>query len=195
MALQLESPELGLSLPENFPNGWQEMDKSAKRKKHTDATNAPMLQLTTSKLQQKISRTLHDIGFDHILEHTITTHELESEYGISLNAENQELLSLDIANLNELVGIEVDGPGHFVNIIDGKGAEDVSYTGGGAMKTGKDTTGWEFTANGQQQANGPTVLKHRLMNRLGWNIVHIPYFEWREEEDKEEYCKRLINDL
>jgi hypothetical protein len=112
-----------------------------------------------------------------------------------LNAENQELLSLDIANLNDLIGVEVDGPGHFVNILDGEGYEDVTYTGGGAMKTGKGTTGWEFTANGQQQANGPTALKHRLMNRLGWKIVHIPYFDWRDEEDKKDYCKRLINDL
>lgn len=195
MALLMEAPDLGLHLPEHFPNGWQQIDKTSKRRIVGDEAETPMLQLTTSKLQQKISRTLQNVGFDHILEHTITTNELESEYGISLKTENQELLSLDIAKLDELIGIEVDGPGHFVNILDGEGTDEITYTGRGAMKTGKGTTGWEFTANAQQQSNGPTALKHRLMGRLGWKILHVPYYEWREQEDEEEYCRRLISDL
>lgn len=195
MALLMEAPDLGLHLPEHFPNGWQQIDKTSKRRIVGDEAETPMLQLTTSKLQQKISRTLQNVGFDHILEHTITTNELESEYGISLKTENQELLSLDIAKLDELIGIEVDGPGHFVNILDGEGTDEITYTGRGAMKTGKGTTCWEFTANAQQQSNGPTALKHRLMGRLGWKILHVPYYEWREQEDEEEYCRRLINDL
>jgi hypothetical protein len=195
MALLIEAPDLGLCLPEKFPDGWQQIDKTSKKRIIANEPDTPMLRLTTSKLQQNISRTFQNIGFDHVLEHTITTNELDSEYGISLNTGNQELLSLDIAKLDELIGVEVDGPGHFVTILDGEGANEMNYTGRGAMKTGKDTTGWEFTANSQQQTNGPTALKHRLMGHLGWKILHIPYFEWREQEDEEEYCRRLINDL
>ena len=145
------------------------------------------------------SDTLKDIGFEHKLEHIISTNELQADYGITLSSEDQEFLSLDIANLEQMVGVEVDGPGHFVNIIDGGSGgvgdgADSEYTGG-AMKTGKDTTGWAFTANAQQQANGPTALKHRLMRHLGWKVAHIPYFDWREQDDEEEYCRKLINRL
>ena len=56
MALQMESPELGLTLPTNFPNGWQEVDTSVQRKKTilADEVDTSMLKLTTSKLQQTI---------------------------------------------------------------------------------------------------------------------------------------------
>ena len=129
-----------------------------------------------------------------MLEHTITTDQIEADYGIRLSSENQEFLSLDIANLDDFIGVEVDGPGHFVNVLDGNEA-DVSTFDGKAMKTGKGKTGWEFTANHQQQENGPTALKHRLMTQMGWSIGHIPYFEWREQDDEVEYCRKLMNDL
>jgi hypothetical protein len=109
MALQIEAPDLGLSLPYGFPNGWQESDSRAKRQKVIDnETGTTMLQITTSKLQQNISRTLNKIGFDHKLEHLISTDDLQSEYGISLSSINQEFLSLDIANIDEMIGIEVE---------------------------------------------------------------------------------------
>ncbi len=199
MALHTEAPHLGLELPKNFPDGWQEVESNSigsKKKISTDnEADTSLLHLTTSKLQKNISDTLKGIGFDHTLEHIISTDELNSDYGISLSTEDQEFLSLDIANLDEKIGIEVDGPGHFVHIIDGGDSAESSSHVGGAMKTGKATTGWAFTANAQQQVNGPTALKHRLMNHLGWSVVHIPYFEWRDKENEEEYCKQLIKGL
>jgi len=139
------------------------------------------------------SRSLKGVGFDHVLEHIISTEELQANHGITLSSENQEFLSIDIANLDKKIGVEVDGPGHFVNILDSEDVEGIRV--GGAMKTGKGTTGWEFTANAQQKVNGPTALKHRLMSHLGWSVAHIPYFEWREQDDTDEYCRKLINDL
>jgi hypothetical protein len=197
MALQIEAPDLGLSLPYDFPNGWQESDNKSKRQKVIDnETGSTMLQITTSKLQQNISRTLNKVGFDHKLEHVISTDDLQAEYGISLSSINQEFLSLDIASIDKLIGIEVDGPGHFVNILDGVESDDTSNNNiGGVMRIGRGKTGWEFTANSQQKINGPTALKHRLMSHLGWNVLHIPYFDWRQEKDGEDYCRRLLNDM
>eukprot|EP00557_Chaetoceros_sp_GSL56_P007928 CAMPEP_0176489526 /NCGR_PEP_ID=MMETSP0200_2-20121128/7338_1 /TAXON_ID=947934 /ORGANISM="Chaetoceros sp., Strain GSL56" /LENGTH=1134 /DNA_ID=CAMNT_0017886679 /DNA_START=321 /DNA_END=3722 /DNA_ORIENTATION=+ len=170
MALHIEAPDLGLSLPYGFPSGWQESDTRTKRQKVIDnETGSTMLQITTSKLQQNISRTLKKIGFDHRIEHLISTDDLQSEYGISLSSINQEFLSLDIANIDKMIGIEVDGPGHFVNILDGDESDDTASNNiGGVMRIGKGKTGWEFTANSQQKINGPTALKHRLMSHLGW---------------------------
>lgn len=128
-----------------------------------------------------------------MLEHIISTDELQDNYGISLSTENLEFLSLDIANLDSKIGIEVDGPGHFVNILDG--SNDVTGSDGGAINTVRGKRGWQFMANSQQHVNGPTALKHRLMEHLGWSIGHIPYYEWREQEDVEEYCREMINDL
>jgi RAP domain len=35
-----------------------------------------------------------------------------------------------------------------------------------------------------------TKLKHRILTRMGYNVVHIPYFEWNKlgtSHDKEQY--------
>lgn len=138
---------------------------------------------------------MKSIGFDHTVEHIISTNELLDDYGIALSSQNQEFLSLDIADVDKMIGVEVDGPGHFVNIIDEINGDERSSYSGGAMKTGKTTTGWEFTANVKQQVNGPTALKQRLMSHLGWSVAHIPYYEWREQEDEIAYCKKVLNDL
>ena len=83
-----------------------------------------MLTLTISKLQRGVSITFDHIGFDNILEHVIDTNEsrcLKARGSLSL----REFFSIDIANVEKNIGIEVDGPGHFVCFID---------------KTGKSTT-------------------------------------------------------
>lgn len=190
-ALHLECPELGLRLPDSFPLGWISDDTSPALE-----ANASILRLTTSRLQQTISRDLKAMGFDHVLEHTISTDDLKSDYEIYLSSDNHDFLSIDIANLECKVGIEVDGPGHFVQILDGENNDfNNILSKGEAMKGKRGLTGWKFTATSQQQTNGPTALKHRLMNRLGWSIGHIPYYEWRRQNDIEIYCRRLLSEL
>ena len=205
MAVQSEAPDLHLSLPSNFPTEWKENDNNSKIAGTIDDStfDSSMLQLTTSRLQNNISGRLNSIQFDHVLEHTITTDELYSQLGTRLSNENQEFLSVDIANLERKVGIEVDGPGHFVNVLDADSLTDSStdteLSEGNAIKLFSGKKGWQFKATTQQRVNGPTALKYRLMSHLGWSLAHIPYWEWRDlkgdPEKEEEYCKRLINDL
>ena len=59
-----------------------------------------------------------------------------------------EGISLDMAQPDEKRGVEVDGPSHYL-----KGREPV-------------------------QVNGSTRFKSRLLRQLGWDVVHVPFFEW-----------------
>lgn len=205
MAVQLEAPELRLNLPLNFPTEWKESDSSLETIGLIDDStfDSSMLQLTTSRLQNNISGRLNSIHFDHILEHTISTDELYSQLGVRLSDENQEFLSVDIANIEKKIGIEVDGPGHFVNVLDAELSSDVTSgsntSTGNAIQLLSGKKGWQFKATTQQRVNGPTALKYRLMNHLGWTIAHIPYWEWRDlkgnQEKEEEYCRKMIHDL
>jgi hypothetical protein len=199
MALDIEAPELGLSLPSNFPVGWKD---SSDMISSSNSIGDGELQLTTSRLQAKVGHALDKIGFDHVQEHVITTDELQSDHDIVLSFENQEFLSIDIADVENLIGLEVDGPGHFITVLDesdSTGTGSVKRTDGGLLKNRDGTSGWKFMANSKQQINGPTTLKDRLLQHLGWSVVHIPYWEWRDlkgnEKSEEDYIQNLLKDI
>jgi RAP domain len=67
------------------------------------------------------------------------------------------------------LGVEVDGPSHFVG------------------------------PSSQSSPNGKTVLKHRQLQTLeGWNLVSIPYWEWNEicndtSGPKHAYLQKLLD--
>ena len=124
-----------------------------------------------------------------------------------------DFLSIDIANIDDLVGIEVDGPAHFINILDGysdttersnnAGNHDQSNqklisSGGTAIRMGKKK-GWEFTSSTQRQVNGATALKHRILCHLGWCMIHLPFWEWRDvsgnKGNEELYCNELLEEI
>jgi len=199
MAMDMEVPQLGMTLPLNFPDGWVVGDHAPKALSSEDKEGGrSMLELTTSRLQQDVSRTLERVGFSHVLEHVITTDELESSHNIRLSPEKVEFLSIDIANLNDLVGIEVDGPGHFVNVLDcatDNDGEKERYFPSGKKLSGKGAKmEWQLS-NSRRLVNGPTALKHRLLCQLGWQIVHLPFWEWRnlsDQENEESYCRELL---
>mmetsp|Transcript_62092 Transcript_62092/g.115192 ORF Transcript_62092/g.115192 Transcript_62092/m.115192 type:complete len:277 (-) Transcript_62092:44-874(-) len=40
-----------------------------------------------------------------------------------------------------------------------------------------------------------TKLKHRLLTRMGYKVVHVPYFEWRKQrgaKEREEYMRKKL---
>ena len=160
--------------------------------------------ITSSKpfFNLKHSRVFKRINFAHELEHVITTRDIESEYGILLSSENIEFLSIDITNSEKKIGIEVDGPGHFVQVMD---VCDPLHNGqelensGRAVQMGK-SIGWEFRQNAIRKVNGSTALKDRLLENLGWRMAHIPFWEWRYSDNggvanKENYCQALLDEI
>ena len=185
-AAEVEAPELNLSLPKGFPNGWQ-CDDSGVLTNDIDEyqTSSSMLQLTVSKLQKDVSRSMTQIGFENVMEYVIDA-PTDSEVGEEFPENPDEFLSIDIANVDKRLGVEVDGPGHFVRLID---AKESSCTHSNSNRD-------QFADRGENRVNGPTLLKHRLLTALGWNIIHIPYWEYQylsDDTEKEEYCRSVMN--
>jgi hypothetical protein len=185
LAADIEASKLRLALPTGFPNGWGESEGHV-RGNGDDLIemSSSMLTLTISKLQRDVSNTFTEIGFENVLEHVIDTNEIKDEYGVSLPQTPQEFLSIDIANIGQKVGVEVDGPGHFVRLIDD------------TRKSSKKVLDGQFADKGENRVNGPTLLKHRLLTHLGWNIIHLPYWEYQslggDREKERKYCQSLL---
>ena len=75
--------------------------------------------------------------------------------------------SVDIRIKGRRVVIEVDGPSHFVRRLN-----DPSLF-----------------------MNGPTLFKDRLLRRMGWSVVHVPFFDWNKAQDKQAYLKGLLHSV
>lgn len=217
MALDMEAPHLGKLLPSDFPQGWTESTNSgksrnskSKERRSDDSSSMSMLNLNSSRLQHHIGEVLHRIGFDHVQEHTIGADDIFSAHNRHIDTSSfpAEFLSIDIANLDEKIGIEVDGPAHFVTVLDDESDESghvKSHSArnkeGGKKISSRDSgkVMWEFLSNGRRRINGPTAFKHRLLGHLGWRIIHIPFWEWRElkgdEAAEDEYVKNLLDEV
>ncbi|CAK9115634.1 FAST kinase domain-containing protein 3 [Durusdinium trenchii] len=53
-----------------------------------------------------------------------------------------------------------------------------------------------FYANSQQYT-AYTKLKHRLLTRMGYKVLHVPYFEWRQlrsARDREDYMRAKLKE-
>lgn len=215
MALDMEAPHLDKSLPIDFPQGWTESIRDSKdrnmkpQERWNDESGSPsMLNLSSSRLQLSIGEALHRIGFDHVQEHTIGADDIFSAHNryIDTSSFPAEFLSIDIANLEEKIGIEVDGPAHFVTVLDDEPDESGRVKSDSARKEngeggkkilsgGDDLVMWAFLSNGKRRVNGPTAFKHRLLGHLGWRIIHIPFWEWRELNQDQAAEDKFVRDL
>jgi hypothetical protein len=174
-AMDLAQPAAGLSLPQNFPEGWFQDEM---------LVSISNLNLTTSKLQLSVSKSLKQLGFNHVVEHTISMKKMAEIDLISIPPKDIDVLSIDIANLEEKIAIEVDGPYHFILCIDS----------GSLLKSGNINK-----IQNEYQANGATMLKRRLLTLMGWKVLNIPYWEWYKLEGNNtrevQYCQRLLSSV
>jgi RAP domain len=193
--MELAQTSNGLTLPHNFPDGWissddtsQSIDSTSSNKLSSSPSSSNLL-LITSLLQQSVSRSLKEIGFNHVMEHTISMKEMVDEYFINIPAMDIEIISIDIANVQEKIAIEVDGPYHYVLKIDCIDNCNTNVNVGN--DNGQSSVDIEF------ESNGATMLKRRLLASMGWTVLVVPFWEWHQlddDRDKEiEYCQRLLN--
>ena len=198
----LESPESKtFSLPNDFPLAWSSSPIVAFHNNTGGGSMADglmdtgLLELHSSKVQTRISEAYTRIGFSHTEEYVITLEDLSKKHGIGVVPIPFELLSIDLADTRSQIGIEVDGPGHFVTNIDeenfSEGRNILSSVG---RYVGKKFSDYRFRWNDiDQEINGSTSLKIRLMQNLRWRIVNLPFWEWYPVEGKEEeedaYCR------
>lgn len=193
LAMELETSNNDLALPNSFPDNWGQRSDS---RGDSSAGDIGMneLQLSTSKIQRDVSAAFDRIGFEHVQEHIMLLNELLTNQGIPLSPTPLEVLSLDIANVDARIGIEVDGPAHYVTDIEKE-----------PRKCGKEVVvngrlAYEFNMDHvRQQVNGATALKNRLLRQLGWKVINIPFWEWYELNEDEEaenaYCRALLNNV
>jgi RAP domain len=193
LALEVEKKDSGLSLPERFPEGWSRQSVSRDASGLGDTTFE--LNLSTSKVQRDVSAAFGRIGFEHVIEHVIPLEELLENNGVPLASTPLDVISIDIANVDAGISVEVDGPPHFVADITG----GEPYVGGFA-KVNKGRLEYYFNMrNDRNPENGPTALKKRLLQRLGWKTINIPFWEWYDMNGdarrEEEYCRRLLDEV
>lgn len=192
LALEQNGLNGHLTLPPDFPGDWQ-LGNNAELSTSTTETSIE-LKLSTSRIQRTVSEAFDRIGFNHGEEHIITMADLQEEYGINLPPRQSEVLSIDIADVDAKIAIEVDGPAHYICHIDG--TLDEGSDGYPKMNSwGK--LEYQYTWDGERQrVNGPTALKHRLLTSLGWTVISIPFWEWYALEGdavaEENYCKNLL---
>jgi hypothetical protein len=77
------------------------------------------------------------------------------------------LFSIDLAVVDRRIAVEFDGPSHFTT------------------KFGTHTL----------EPLGRTRLRDRLLSKLGWHVVSIPFFEWgplHQPEQKDAYVKQRL---
>jgi RAP domain len=174
-AMDLAQAPSDISLPNNFPEEWMHMERLASIAK---------LDLTTSNLQKSISKSLKELGFSHVVEHTISMREMAGIYSINVPPKEYDVLSIDIANVEEKIAIEVDGPTHFILCIDSKSILN---------------PGNSHQLQYKYDANGATMLKHRLLTSMGWTVLNVPYREWYKLRDdprkKNQYCQDLLTSI
>lgn len=219
-----------IHLPKDFPDGWLRrgsmVNQVTSSRGDAGTTSAEAeglldihrsgqetngdLQLFRSNLQQAVSGALSRIGFSHVEEYVFDMATLSREYGIlsagSSSNESQmssEILSLDMANVADRIGIEVDGPGHFILNIDNLTAiHDDKCTPAEVYAGPNGRTEVVFRWNNDStqivvKKNGPTALKSRILASMGWTIYNIPFWEWKEvdgDSDAEEtYCRSLLS--
>ena len=104
------------------------------------------------------------------------------------------VLSIDIANVEEMIAVEVDGPFHFVTRVDLRSQKE---RGEGVGKMKKRKLEHEFSWNGDyQEINGSTASNQRLLTALGWRVIRVPFWEWYAQKNdpvaQEKYCQELL---
>jgi hypothetical protein len=198
----LELPDHSFSLPSDFPEQWGAVRTPKQSLSTTRNPNDMLLleddtfelQLKSSKIQLSVGEALGRIGFNHVQEHVIDMEALVNEYGLKMACNPKEILSLDIAQVDSQIGVEVDGPGHFItNIDEGSCAhKQQSYSN---TLNGKVEYQFKWSYD-YQEPNGPTALKTRMLKRLGWEVINLPFWEWYALESnaqgEEDYCRSIL---
>mmetsp|Transcript_19298 Transcript_19298/g.28551 ORF Transcript_19298/g.28551 Transcript_19298/m.28551 type:complete len:1098 (+) Transcript_19298:85-3378(+) len=180
-SLELDGVSAEIELPKDFPSGWGIFQDCDLLEDETGIS----LTVTTSKTQENVASAFSRIDLDFV-----------DEYIVPFPGKLPEILSLDIADPVQKFGIEVDGPSHFYYSMDQWSPEDPPRQG--RVRVGNSglieyTFDWDKDHN---KPNGSTSLKSRLLRKLGWKIVRIPFWDWQDlngdEKAQEDYCRQAL---
>ena len=133
--------------------------------------------LQSSRFQSSVFET-----FKGILSQEAGHIDIQEEYPI-------ESLYVDIAIPEENLVIECDGPSHYCIPIHLDLSKDVQED-----MSNKNPALWSLRKDWN---NGATALKDRMLQLMGWRVLHVPYWEWNEarragQEERERHLKSLL---
>ena len=78
---------------------------------------------------------------------------------------------MDFAFASSKVCVEVDGPGHFIYEMQNSHGDDLPPS---LLPSKVDPfDGW-------RKMNGSTMMQRRILKRLGWEVVSVPFYEWKK---------------
>jgi hypothetical protein len=197
--LDLEFGKAGhpFSLPDDFPTAWSDdpttFSLSSASPDESMVNHA--LEINTSNTQRSVSAAFDRVGFAHVDEYIYTMADMVELFGIQMASCPLEMLSMDIANVESRIGIELDGPGHFITDIDHR--EDLLSDVGFYRLNNKGINEYVFSWNSHdQEINGSTALKLRIYSLLGWRVFNIPFWEWatiyNNKKKEDEYCLSVL---
>lgn len=197
MDLEIKN-EHSFSLPMDFPERFGSIKTLSSSSSNSNRgmvveSDSLELELTSSKTQLAVGAALDRIGFDHIQEHIIDMATLSNDHGVSIAPVSKEVFSLDMAQVDSMIGIEFDGPGHFITNIS-NGPVAAKYESPVVLKNNGKMDTQFFWSEEHQEPNGPTAMKERILSQLGWKMVHIPFWQWfgLNEEEQEDYCRSKL---
>jgi RAP domain len=172
-----DNNNMWLSIPDNFPDDWICQSDTT-----SDKNGQKKLSIMTSKLHLEVSDSLNQIGFQHVNEYTISMKDLVDEYNITLPSQyNMDIITIDIANIEKKIAIEVDGPSHYNICIN--------------TKQVLVDNNCIISNRLQYEPNGSTLFKRRLLQQMGWNVIIVPYWDWNamhgDTSKQVEYCRNL----
>ena len=199
------------ALPDDFPMAWTDLPRFSISNGDGRGSSSPSildeddmmnsggdLEINTSQTQEDVSEAFNRIGFGHVDEYILSMEDLAKAYSINMGPYPIDLLSLDLANIQSKIGVELDGPGHFVTSLDRRDEGYVLSNIGHyqTSKTGKMRYKFNWSWD-TQEVNGATNLKSRIFAGLGWDIINIAFWEWLEvngeTESQEAYCRSLLS--
>ena len=192
MDLDLGVDQNKFKLPENFPSDWTSHPSliACSKDSPSSTTDANgILEISTSAIQTRVSQAFDRIDFGHVDEYLLTMKDLVDEFGIQMPPLPKEIISLDIANIDARIGVEVDGPGHWISNIDPSSNPDILSSVGNyrkwAPRNGETSFEYKFNWNAKDQdINGSTSLKWRLFEKIGWRIISVPFWDWIPVDSK-----------
>jgi hypothetical protein len=96
-----------------------------------------------------------------------------------------DILALDMACMESKVGIEFNGPSHYVTRTDSS-----SSAGRGSVAARGE--------EGEEEEDGSTAFKARVLRAAGWRLVSVPYRDWMvlgSERERDDYLRRRMAEV
>jgi len=203
------------ALPEDFPSAWaSNLAMLGDNENDSSSAGNGILEISTtiSGIQSRISKAFDRIDFGHVDEYLFTMKDLTDEFAIQMTSFPVEVLSLDIANIDSKIGVEVDGPGHWVSNIDPETNHNILLSVGEYRRPPHNNNNnnnnnkgdssnnnnrfleYNFNWNSEDQMiNGATSLKQRMFQHMGWRIINIPFWEWSRVDNPYWEWNRMDN--